>query len=357
MILPSAYAQDRTAPASGGKHSTISIIARDSATGDIGIVVRSGILAAGSIVPWAKAGVGGVATQGAANTQWGEGALGLLAQGFHARETLDSLVHLDPGSAYRQGAILDAAGNAAAYTGPRCEQYAGQYSGTSFSVIGNLLTDESVITVVARTFEASHGDLADRLLAAMDAGERRSGEKGPHRSAAILVVRKEGGYGGLNDRFIDLRVDDDSLPLVALRRLYGIWAQEYLFEARLRSVDALRRDRNFSGAEQEMQRLVGSMNAVLRDHPDDPDVLSQVARTLATNNLDLERALELAKRAIKLAPGKLTHLDTLAECHLALGHFDEAIAIESELVTRDPSNDTFWKQLQKCKDAKAKAGR
>ena len=172
-----------------------------------------------------------------------------------------------------------------------------------------------------------------------------------------MVVRKEGGYGGFNDRFIDLRVDDDSLPLVELRRLYRLWSQEFLFEARLRSADAFRRDRNFAASEKEMQRLVGSMNALLRDRPDDPEVLRQVASMLALNNMDPERALDLAKRAAKLAPGKLPMLSTLAECHFALGHFDEAIAIEAELVTKEPSNDAYWKQLQKFREGKARSGR
>jgi predicted Zn-dependent protease len=151
-------------------------------------------------------------------------------------------------------------------------------------------------------------------------------------------------------------VDDNSHPLVELRRLYHLWSQTFLFDARMRSVEAFRSDRNFAAAEREMQRLVGSMNAMLRDRPDDPEVLDRVAWTLATNAIDPARALELAKRAATLAPGKPGYLHTLAQCHFALGHMDEAIAIEAELVTKEPGNDEYWRQLQKFKEAKAKAG-
>lgn len=337
--------------------ATYSIVARDPETGDLGVAVQSKFLAVGAVVPWAKAGVGAIATQAYANTQFGPEGLELLGRGMTARDAVDSLIHMDGDAASRQLGIVDAAGNAYAHTGTACQPYAGHLTGSGYTVQGNLLAGESVLTAMARTFEATQGDLADRMLAALDAGERAGGDRRGRQSAALLVVRKEGGYAGFDDRFIDLRVDDNPLPLAELRRLYSLWSQTFLFDARLRSVEAFRRDRNFSAAEREMQRLVGSMNALLRDRPDDAEVLSQVAMTLAANSIDPERALDLAKRAAKLSPGKLSILSTLAECHFALAHYDEAVAIGSELVTKDPANDAYWKQLQKFKDGKAKSGR
>jgi uncharacterized Ntn-hydrolase superfamily protein len=359
-LCSGAFAQEHGSGAPPPAHdltATLSIVARDPGTGDLGIAVASRMLGVGAVVPWARAGVGAVATQASANTLYGPVGLDLLSRGLSAREALDSLVKMDPDAATRQTGIVDAQGTAYALTGSSCPSYAGHVTGSGFSVQGNLLAGEAVVTAVARTFEASTGDLAARLLTALDAGDKAGGGKGGRRSAALLVVRKDGGYGGFNDRYIDLRVDDDTLPLLELRRLYALWNQTFLAESRMRAVESFRKDRNFAAADQEMQRLVGSMNALLRDHPDDPAVLSQVAWTLATNAIDPVRALELAKRAATLSPGVPSYLHTLAQCHFALNHFDEAIAIESELVTKEPGNDEYWKQLQKFKDAKARLGR
>jgi uncharacterized Ntn-hydrolase superfamily protein len=336
--------------------ATYSIVARDPETGDLGVAVQSKFLGVGAVVPWAKAGVGAVATQAFANTQFGEEGIRLLSYGLTAREAVDSLIHMDSDPQSRQLGIVDAKGNAYGYTGSSCMQYAGNVSGGGYTVQGNILAGEEVIKAIARTFEISTGDLADRLLEALDAGERAGGDKRGRQSAALLVVREQGGYGGLNDRFVDIRVDDNPQPLIELRRIYNLWKQEFLFEARMRSLEGFRKNKNFAAADREMQRVVTSMNNLLRDKPDDPDVLNNVAWTLATNDIDRVRALELAKRASKLAPSRADILDTIAECHYRLGHFDEAIAIETELATKDPANDRYWKQLQKFKDAKQKSG-
>src|SRR5204863_7460604 len=139
--------------------------------------------------------------------------------------------------------------------------------------------------------------------------------------------------------------DDDSLPVVQLRKIYTLWAGAILPDARMRSIDEFNRRRNFSAADEEMKRMVGSFNEAIRIHPDDPEVLNQVAWALATHDIDRERALDLAKRASALSPGKSAILNTLAECHFRLGHFDECIAIEAELVTKEPASDLYWKQL------------
>ena len=125
----------------------------------------------------------------------------------------------------------------------------------------------------------------------------------------------------------------------------------------MRTVEAFTAAKNYRAAQAEMQRIVGSLNAELRMKPDDPTVLNRIAWTLATHEIDKERALELAKRAATLAPTRSDILDTMAECHFRLGHFDEAIAIEANLVTKEPANDEYWKQLQRFKEGKQRAGR
>jgi uncharacterized Ntn-hydrolase superfamily protein len=337
--------------------ATYSIVAWDSLTGDLGVAVQSKFLGVGAVVPYAKAGVGAVATQAWANTTYGPRALEMLGRGMSAQQAGELLTATDSGASKRQLGIVDSRGGVYYYTGIGCMPYAGHIGGRGYSVQGNILAGESVLKAMARMFELTDGDLADRLLAALDAAEREGGDRRGRQSAALLVVRDQGGYGGFNDRFVDIRVDDDSLPLVELHRVYGLWKSEFLPEARMRTVDAFTAAKNYRAAQAELQRLVGALNAELRMKPDDIDVLRRIAWTLATHEIDKDRALELAKRAATLAPTRSDILDTMAECHYRLGHFDEAIAIEANLVTKEPANDDYWKQLQKFKDARQRSGR
>lgn len=337
--------------------ATYSIVGWDSVTGDLGIAVQSKFLGVGAVVPFAKAGVGAIATQAWANTTFGPLGLDMLEQGKEAEVVLAALLKSDSGFSRRQVGIVDAKGNSDAFTGTSCLPYAGHLSGRGYAVQGNILASENVVKAMARTFEITPGDLAERLLSSLEAAERAGGDRRGRQSAALLVVRENGGYAGYNDRMIDLRVDDDSLPLVELRRIFKLWQQTFLPEVQTRSVEMFNQKKNFIAAQEIAKRMVTSLNAQLRERPDDPEVLGNVARILTTNNIDRQRALELAKRASKLAPGKLYLLDTLAECHFQLGHYDEAIAIESELVAKDPSNDEYWKQLKKFKDGKEQGNR
>ncbi len=344
-------------PGRAPSSTTCSIAAWDSLTGDLGIAVESNLLAAGSIVPYASAGNGAVGTQAAANTGFGPQALEMLGRGMDARQVVEQLLQGDTDATSRQVGIVDSRGNSYSYTGSACPFFSGQVMGPGFCVLGCGLESEAVLNAVARTFQIAAGDLSDRMLAALEAGDRVSAGRTARRSAALLVVRDRGGFGGSGDRFVDIRVDDDSLPLTSLRRIYRDWQDTYLTAARMRSIEQFNRNRNYRAADGEMKRIVEGFNAELRSRPDDPEVLNRVARALAVNDIDRERALELAKRAVLLAPGRNDLMDTMAECHYRLGHYDEAIAIESDLVSKEPSNDVFWRQLQKFKEAKQKSGK
>ena len=336
--------------------ATYSIVAWDSATGDLGVAVQSKFLGVGAVVPFARAGVGAIATQAYANTSFGPRGLDLLTQGMSAVQVGALLLQGDTDAAQRQFGIVDARGGVYAYTGTGCQPYAGHLMGNGYTVQGNILVGENVTKAMARMYEITPGDLADRLLAALDAAESAGGDRRGRQSAALLVVRAHGGYGGYNDRYIDIRVDDDSLPLVRLRHIYELWQSTFLMDARMRTIDEFNKAGNFRAARVEMERVVNSYNAELRNKPDDPDVLNTIAWQLATHDIDKPRALELAKRAAMLAPTRSDILDTMAECHFRLGHYDEAVAIESNLVSKEPANDQYWKQLQKFKDAKARSG-
>ncbi|HMD14642.1 MAG TPA: DUF1028 domain-containing protein, partial [Bacteroidota bacterium] len=271
-----------------------------------------------------------------------------------SQQAADLLIHSDSMSSQRQMGVVDAKGNVFAYTGTSCQAYSGHVTGKGYTVQGSALVGDNILKAMARTFEITGGDLADRLVAALEAAQRE--EKNKTQSAALLVVRDHGGYNGYNDRFVDIRVDYDTLPVEQLQRIYGTWKSRFFLDARVRTIDQFNNDKNFSAARTETERLVESLNSQLRNKPDDPDVLNSIAWSLATLDIDKVRALELAKRAATLAPTRSDILNTLAECHYCLGNFDEAIAIESNLVAKEPANDQFWKQLEKFKASKQGGG-
>lgn len=202
--------------------ATFSIVARDPVTGDFGVAVQSHWFQVGPSVPWAEAGVGAVATQSFTRIEYGPKGLQLMKEGKSAREALDALLAQDPQKDVRQVAMVDAQGRVAAWTGPKCIAAAGDQSGAGFSVQANLMDKPTVWPAMARAFEATKGDLADRMLAALDAAEAEGGDIRGRQSAALIVVRARSTGEPWRDRLIDLRVDDNPQPLVELRRLLAL---------------------------------------------------------------------------------------------------------------------------------------
>ena len=217
-VAPAALAKPKTEPV-----ATFSIAGFDPHTDDLGVAVQSKFFAVGSVVPWAKAGVGAIATQSYANVSYGPDGLELLAKGKSARETVETLTSADGNKQRRQLGIVDAKGNSASFTGSGCHPWAGHIEKPNFCAQGNILTGKEVVDAMASSFEQSQkqakGGLCDWLVDALTAGQDAGGDSRGRQSAALLVVRKKGGYGGGNDRFIDLRVDDHKTPIVELRRL------------------------------------------------------------------------------------------------------------------------------------------
>jgi uncharacterized Ntn-hydrolase superfamily protein len=202
---------------------TFSIVARDPVTDDLGVAVASKFLAVGSVVPWARAGVGAVATQALANVRYGPDGLAALATGDDAAAVVAALTGADAGAAQRQLGVVDARAGSATYTGDGCLPWAGGRTGASFAVQGNILTGPEVVDAIVDAFLAADGPLPDRLLAALLAGDRAGGDRRGRQSAALLVVRADGGYGEGDDRWIDLRVDDHPDPVPELIRVHGVW--------------------------------------------------------------------------------------------------------------------------------------
>ncbi len=199
--------------------ATYSIVARDSATGEIGVAVQSHWFSVGSLVPWAEAGVGAVATQSFVDPRYGPLGLELMRLGRSAPEALRALVSSDADSAVRQVAMIDAQGRVGAFTGSRAIRAAGQQRGAQYSVQANLMEKPSVWPAMARAFESAKGDLAERLLAALEAAEREGGDIRGRQSAAILVVGRTNTGRPWVDRRFDLRVEDHPAPVAELRRL------------------------------------------------------------------------------------------------------------------------------------------
>jgi uncharacterized Ntn-hydrolase superfamily protein len=201
---------------------TFSIVGYDPIEKEWGIAVQSKFLGVGAVVPWAKAGAGAVATQSYANTAYGPKALELMEQGKSAQETLELLLAEDPEKEMRQVGLIDASGNPATFTGKECYDWAGGVTGTHFATQGNILVDEKTVQAMAKVFTETEGPLADRLLAALDAGQEAGGDSRGKQSAALYIVKEKGGYGGFNDRYIDLRVDDHPDPIKELIRIYQL---------------------------------------------------------------------------------------------------------------------------------------
>ncbi|MBI5666643.1 MAG: DUF1028 domain-containing protein [Chloroflexi bacterium] len=202
--------------------STFSIVAYDPAEPAWGVAVASKFLAVGAVVPWARAGAGAVATQSYARVSFGPDGLALMEQGRSAADTLQTLLAADPEREQRQVGLVDANGGAAAHTGSACHEWAGHRVGEGFTCQGNILAGARVVEAMAEVYQAASGQLAERLLAALLAGDDAGGDRRGKQSAAVLVARPNGGYGGDNDRYLDLRVDDHPDPVPELRRLVGV---------------------------------------------------------------------------------------------------------------------------------------
>jgi uncharacterized Ntn-hydrolase superfamily protein len=207
--------------------ATFSIVAYDPNTKELGIAVQSRVVSVGSVVPWAKAGVGAVATQASANTKYGPDGLKLLEQGLDPNEAIKKLTAGDSDASSRQIGIVDTKGRVATFTGSKCIVWAGGKAGKYYTVQGNILAGPAVVNEMAKAFEKAKGELGSRLIDALDAGQAAGGDKRGKQAAALLIVREGWGYAGYNDRYRDVRVDDHPEPIKELRRVYEIHKQVF----------------------------------------------------------------------------------------------------------------------------------
>ncbi|WP_135852872.1 DUF1028 domain-containing protein [Halorussus salinus] len=203
--------------------STFSIVARDPETEAVGVAVQSKFVSVGSVVPFASADAGAIATQSFANVAYGPDGLDLLRDGKPAEEVVESLTGDDPEAPQRQVGVVGRDGSVAAFTGDECFEFAGDRQGETYTVQGNILENEATLDAMAETYEETEGGLPEKLLAALHAGNEAGGDKRGEQSAALYVVKPEGGYDGKNDRWIDVRVDDHEAPIEELERVFKLY--------------------------------------------------------------------------------------------------------------------------------------
>lgn len=270
--------------------ATFSIVARDSATGELGVAVASRFFAVGSVVPWAKANVGAVATQAYANTTFGPRGLDYLEEGHTPAEVQKLLLGDDTEPGRRQFGIVDAKGKSVTYTGDGCSAWAGGRSGPNYAVQGNILTGEAVVTSMENAFLTTEGTLADRMYAALLAGNAEGGDSRGKQSAALLVVKEGAGYGGFNDRAIDIRVDDSKEPFNELGRLLKIAQMNYAWN----EAWTLFTQKAYAEALPKMERAASLA-------PDYPEVWYDVAVIRLAND-DIDGSLDALAKAISGNP-------------------------------------------------------
>jgi uncharacterized Ntn-hydrolase superfamily protein len=202
--------------------ATYSIAACDLDAGQWGVATQSKFLGVGSVVPWAVPGVGAIATQAYANPRYGPDGLALLREGLSAQEVVERLTGDDDGREHRQLGVVDGNGVGVSFTGGECMDWAGGRTGDGYAAQGNILVSAATVDAIADTFESATGSLAERLLDCLDAAQAAGGDRRGQQSAALLVVERDGGYAGLSDSLVDLRVDEDVRPLEELRRIYAL---------------------------------------------------------------------------------------------------------------------------------------
>jgi uncharacterized Ntn-hydrolase superfamily protein len=270
--------------------STFSIAARDPETGELGVAVASRFFAVGNVVPWAKADVGAVATQSFANTTFGWRGLELLEKGATASEALQILLRDDSDRDRRQVGIVSAKGESATYTGKGCLAWAGGRSGPNYAIQGNILAGEAVVTEMEKAFLETNGTLADRLYAALVAGDAQGGDARGRQSAAMIVVKEGAGYGGFTDRAIDIRVDDHPEPFKELGRLLIYAQMNYAWNEGWTAFTKKRYDEALTHQER-----------AARLAPDNPEVLYDLAVIRLAAGKKVE-ALESLRKAVTLNP-------------------------------------------------------
>jgi uncharacterized Ntn-hydrolase superfamily protein len=275
--------------------------------------------------------------------------LDLLRSGKTAAQTLRALLDADSGSAHRQLGVVDARGRSVNFTGTLCSAWAGGVTGPGYAIQGNILAGEAVVKEMERAFHATRGELAERLLAALVAGQAAGGDKRGMESAALVVVRPSEEFPEYRTRYVDLRVEDHRDPITELIRVYRILEGQRLAEAHTRYAALYEKAGRKDLALVERQRVAESLEHALARRDVDASTLNGLAWVCATNNMHLQQALEAAERAVSLEPKNAQILDTLAEVHYRSGNKAKAIEVETQALSVSPNDPYLTEQITRFK--------
>jgi len=327
-------------------YATFSIVAMDPETEEWGVAVASKVPDVGYVVPWIKPGVGAVATQAYSNPYFGPWALEILSKGNSADEVLELILKKDSIPERRQVGIVDNDGKSAAHTGENTLAWAGHKTAPFVSVQGNILTGPEVVDSMFTVFQRTEGPLAERLLRALEAGENAGGDKRGKQSAALYVMRKKGGYQGVDDRLVDLKVVDNPEAVGELRRLFEMWKYLFMAPAYLRLADE-EKDKADVFLKTTYSLLLMALSSDIKD----PEVYNNLAWEFALRKKYPEETLQAAKKAHALAPEEANIMDTLAEAYYVVGDFEKAIYYEKKALEKEPNDEFYKKQFKKFEDA------
>ena len=325
--------------------ATFSIVAFDSVTQELGVAVESKYFSVGRVVPWAVAGIGAVATQANVNPTYGPKALAMMSSGMSPAEIMGALAATDSLWDSRQLGLVDARGHLATWTGPKCNTWAGGEAGADFVCQGNILAGPGVVADMARAFRASRGELAERLVAALEAAQAAGGDRRGQQSATMIVVRPSATHPEFAHRYVDLHVEDHRTPIKELRRLWLIHQGFHGAGAHMDCAAEYEAQGRADLAARERERVHESLAQALARGGNDASLLNGLAWACASHNVNLPDALRAAERAANLEPKSTDILDTLAEVHFRMGNAAKAIEIETRASAIDPKSAYLKDQI------------
>ncbi len=328
-------------------HCTFSIVAYDSVTQELGVAVQSKYFSVGTDVPWAEAGLGAIATQARVDPSFGVKGLTLLKSGMSAPDVMKALAAGDSVWDSRQVGIADARGGLATWTGSKCLDWAGGEKGADFVCQGNILAGPAVVQGMAKAYRETRGEMAQRLLAALDAAQAAGGDKRGMQSAALLVVRPSATRPQFTERYIDLRVEDHKTPITELRRLLEIQEGFHGADNHFTYAEEYEKAGRADLATRERERVAEILKRALARNERDASMLNGLAWACATHDLYLADATKAAERAVTIEPKNVDVLDTLAEIYFRSGNSTKAIEVESRAATIDPKSQYLKDQIER----------
>ena len=328
---------------------TFSIVAYDSVTQELGVAVQSKYFSVGTAVPWADASSGAVATQATVNVSLGPKALAMLKTGMPAEQVLKALAASDSLWDSRQVGIVDARGHAVNWTGKRCLDWAGGVTGPGFACQGNILAGPAVVSNMAKAYQSSTGELADRLISALEAAQAAGGDRRGMQSAALIIVRPSVTNPEFNTRYVDLRVEDNKAPIKELRRVWQIFEGFHAANAHLIYAEQYDAAGRKDLAQRERDRVGQALQRALARNEKDASLLNGLAWACASHNMFLAEAVKAAEIAVTVEPKNVDILDTLAEAHFRNGNAKKAVEVESRAASIDPKSSYLQDQITRFK--------